>query len=81
MSTLRIDTNGNLLFVYNDRLQNLMSEGSSSIRRASHVEPTADGRWTADLTPVNGPTLGPFDSRGEALKEEVKWLEENYITA
>ena len=36
--------------------------GPPSIRRGSDVEPTADGRWTADLSRVGGPRLGPFCS-------------------
>ena len=34
--------------------------GKVSIRRASHVEPDATGRWFADLSPAGGPRLGPF---------------------
>lgn len=49
------------------------------ISRASAVEPNADGRWTADLAPVGGPVLGPFDTRGEALAAEVAWLRANVI--
>lgn len=48
--------------------------GTLAIRRASHVEPSADGRWTADLSPVGGPVLGPFGLRSEALAAEVAWL-------
>jgi hypothetical protein len=53
--------------------------GSLIIRRASHVEPTADGRWTADLSPVGGPLLGPFAGRGLALAAEQAWLSENWL--
>ena len=48
--------------------------GPAQIVRASHVEPTADGNWTADLSPVGGPFLGPFVKRTEALTAEVDWL-------
>jgi hypothetical protein len=48
--------------------------GPLKIRRASHVEPT-DGGWTADLSPLGGPTLGPFARRSEALSAEVDWIE------
>src|SRR4051794_33699093 len=36
----------------------LAALGAPSVTRASRVEPTPDGRWTADLSPVGGPTLG-----------------------
>jgi hypothetical protein len=49
--------------------------GELSIRRASHVEPDAAGRWHADLSPVNGPRLGPFERRSEALAAESRWLD------
>jgi hypothetical protein len=44
------------------------------ILRASYVEPNATGRWAADLDPVGGPVLGPFDHRSEALAAEQAWL-------
>ena len=53
--------------------------GQLSIQRGSHVEPTANGQWTADLSPVKGPVLGPFRSRSEALQAEREWLEENWL--
>ena len=31
--------------------------------------------WWADLTPVDGPVLGPFNTRDYALKEEIEWLQ------
>ncbi len=42
--------------------------------RASHVEPAPGGGWTADLSPVGGPTLGPFPLRSAALAAEAAWL-------
>lgn len=61
--------------VYADDLAGLMAEGRASIRRASHVEPAADGAgWTADLSPVGGPILGPFPLRAEALAAETAYL-------
>jgi hypothetical protein len=57
----------------------LSALGRPAISRASHVEPDQQGRWTADLSPVNGPRLGPFDSRSEALLAEHAWLELNWL--
>ncbi len=53
----------------------LAALGSPVIQRASHVEPTSDGLWLADLAPVQGPVLGPFARRSEALAAELAWLE------
>lgn len=60
-------------FVYNDDLIGLTEQGKTTIRRASHVEPCPGG-WQADMSPVNGPILGPFIKRSDALQEEVAWL-------
>jgi hypothetical protein len=53
--------------------------GKTLITRASHVELVGQGRWTADLTPVAGPVLGPFDLRSEALEAEQAWLAEHWL--
>jgi hypothetical protein len=53
--------------------------GHRVISRASHVEPDDSGRWLADLTPVAGPVLGPFDLRSEALEAELAWLVTNWL--
>jgi len=55
--------------------------GSLSVRRASHVEPDAEGLWWADLSPVDGPRLGPFMRRSDALSAEVAWIEEHWLTS
>ena len=33
--------------------------------------------WWADLLPVDGPVLGPFNTRDYALQEEIEWLHEH----
>jgi hypothetical protein len=53
----------------------LLALGRLSIERGSHVEPTSNGQWTADLSPVEGPLLGPFNCRSDALTAEREWLE------
>jgi hypothetical protein len=55
----------------------LAALGGLSIQRASHVEPDDDGQWWADLSPVNGPRLGPYTCRSQALAAEQGWLECN----
>ena len=59
----------------------LLSElGRLTISRGSQVEPTDAGYWTADLSPVGGPLLGPFESRSAALAAEREWLEQNWLS-
>ncbi len=48
--------------------------GRPQIRRVSHVEPDESGQWTADLSPVDGPRLGPFDKRNDAINAELEFL-------
>ncbi len=55
--------------------------GRLDIARGSHVEPTSAGEWTAELTPVGGPTLGPFTTRSQALLVEQQWLTEHWLPA
>jgi len=65
---------GSAITVYTEALD-LSKLGQLSIRRASHVEPSANGAWKADLSPVGGPLLGPFEKRSHALAAEADWLE------
>jgi hypothetical protein len=76
---LVIDPRGTLRCVYSEELD-LHTLGQTSVRRASHVEPTDDGQWTADLQPVGGPILGPFLVRSAALDAELHWLHEHWLT-
>ena len=48
------------------------------IKRSSHVE-FIDGNWLADMHPSDGPILGPFVTRKQALAAETKWLEDNHL--
>lgn len=74
-----VAASGLLRMVYDDRFD-LRAVGQPTISRGSQVEPTADGRWTADLHPVGGPILGPFDFRREALAAELAWLQRHWLT-
>ena len=75
---LLIDASGNGRCVYAEAIE-LRRLGRLSVRRGSHVEPDHTGRWTADLSPVNGPILGPYSSRQQALEAELAWLEEHWL--
>jgi hypothetical protein len=70
---LVVDAGGEVRCVYGEELD-LREIGKLQITRASHVEPDAEGYWWADMAPVEGPVLGPFRSRTEALQAERKWL-------
>jgi hypothetical protein len=69
---------GDVRCVYEEAID-LNALGRPAIVRASHVEPDADGRWRADLSPVGGPVLGPYNRRGEALAAERDWLERHWL--
>lgn len=75
---LLINPTGDIRCVYDESID-LSSIGQVSIRRGSHVEPTPNGQWTADLSPVNGPMLGPFVTRTDALTAEVNWLRDHWL--
>ena len=73
---LFIAPDGSALAIYNEAID-LQTLGTTTITRASHVEPDESGRWFADI--VDGPTLGPFTRRSEALAAEVAWLTEHRL--
>lgn len=80
--TFKIKRDGTIKFIYDDDVfETLKVLGPSSIRRASHVEPipNTNGLWYSDMSPVDGPELGPFLSRDEALKAEREWIETNVL--
>ena len=76
---LLIDPRGQVHCLYGEAVD-LAVLGSLSIRRASHVEPDEQGRWWADLSPVDGPMLGPFEQRSQALEAEAAWLESHLLS-
>ena len=73
-----ITSTGNARCIYSETLD-LSVLGHIAIERASHVEPDKNGRWLADLSPVDGPVLGPFRLRSEALDAERVWLETHWL--
>jgi len=75
---LIVSPGGTVRAVYSEEIE-FGSLGPVVISRASHVEPDDSGRWLADLTPVAGPVLGPFDLRSEALEVEHAWLATNWL--
>jgi hypothetical protein len=75
---LVIDRRGSVRCLYDETID-LSALGLAIIRRASHVEPDAAGRWWADLAPVVGPRLGPFGKRSHALDAERNWLELHWL--
>jgi len=73
-----VEANGAVRCAYSEEID-LAAIGSPVIRRASHVEPDQQGRWLADMSPLSGPLLGPFQLRSEALAAEHDWLETNWL--
>jgi hypothetical protein len=77
---LIVEKDGRVRGIYGEEIA-LDALGSPRITRASHVEPDDQGRWLADMAPVGGPVLGPYERRSDALDSEVAWLEENWLVA
>jgi hypothetical protein len=77
---LLIHVGGEVRCVYGEAID-LHVLGQPHIRRASTVEPDEQGRWWVDLAPVQGPRLGPFQRRSQALDAEQQWLIRHWLTA
>jgi hypothetical protein len=69
---------GTLKYIYDDSLLPLTKLGQATTKRASHVEPE-NNSWVVDLSPINGPKLGPFQLREQALQAERAWIHEYKI--
>jgi len=69
-----VQPDGSVKFIYDDALKEIMNLGDFVVKRASRVEPTPEGKWTADMELSGGPVLGPFETRAEALEAEKVWL-------
>lgn len=76
---LVIDAAGTTNCIYTDFLD-LARLGEIRVRRASQCEPDERGRLWADLAPVAGPQLGPFKRRSDALRAEVAWLRQHWLS-
>jgi len=79
---LVITAGGTIRCVYGEAFD-LTTLGEVTLHRGSHVEADDRNQWWADLSPVNGPRLGPFPfaCRNQALDAERAWLEQNWLTA
>ena len=75
-----INNCGNCRCVY-DEASPVSALGRIRIRRGSHVEPVAGGKWLADMSPVGGPVLGPFNFRSRALAAERRWLAKHWMSS
>lgn len=75
---LIINQQGHGRCIYDETLP-LQQLGKIKIRRGSHVEPIEGGKWIADMKPVDGPVLGPFNIRSQALAAERRWLEKHWL--
>jgi len=75
---LLVEPDGSIRCIYGENID-LHALGNVAIARGSHVEPDQQGRWFADLAPVDGPKLGPFDLRSAALDAEVAWLPAHWL--
>ncbi len=76
---LVVDPRGAIRAIYDEAIE-FAALGRAEISRASHVEPDANGGWSADLSPVGGPLLGSFGRRSEALQAEHAWLEKHWLS-
>jgi len=78
MHEILIAPDGTVRVIYSDALAPLLAGlGDVKTARASHVEPARCWGWCADMSPVDGPMLGPFQLRDDALKAEAAWLREH----
>ncbi|WP_397570410.1 hypothetical protein [Schlesneria sp. T3-172] len=76
MMDLVVAPNGTVTAIYAETID-FRILGPTTITRASQVEPDADGQWFAHI--IDGPVLGPFARRSDALAAEVDWLTQNRL--
>ena len=77
---LFITPDGRVKALYGEEIP-LEELGTLSITRASFVEPAVEGGWQVDLSPVNGPVIGPFQYRSQGLDAERQWLLTHHLSA
>ena len=81
MVSIIIDPQGGIRHIYDDSLIDYdKAMGVFHVKRASFVEPRKTSRgWQVDLSPVGGPSFGPFHLRKDALAAEIEWLERHNV--
>lgn len=70
---LIVKPGGVIITIYSDAFE-YKNLGEPHIRRVSKVEPTQSGLWIADLSLVDGPILGPFEKRCDAIDAELEYV-------
>jgi hypothetical protein len=75
---LSIDRAGGVKAIYSDGFDWRVL-GRPTIQRASQVEPDHLGLWWADMSLSNGPKIGPFARRTDAIAAEIAWLEKHRL--
>jgi hypothetical protein len=74
---------GDVYAVYSDELMTLLrpKRQNLNVERIGIVEyyNDAPGWWVDLLDSVDGPLIGPFSTRREALEAEQKWLSEHLM--
>ena len=75
---ISIDTKGDIRGIYRDEFP-WRELGKPMVQRASHVEPDSFGLWWADLELSDGPKIGPFARRIDAIAAEIAWLEKHRL--
>ena len=75
---LSITPKGDIRGIYTDAFP-WQELGKALVQRASNVEPDHLGLWWADLSLSNGPKIGPFARRADAIAAEVRWLEKHHL--
>ena len=75
---LSISPKGDIRGIYTDAFP-WQILGKTLVQRASNVEPDHLGLWWVDLSLSDGPKIGPFARRADAIAAEVAWLEKHRL--
>jgi hypothetical protein len=75
--TMTVAPDGTMRCLYTEEID-LSAIGNMAIQRTSNVNPDDMGQWWAEILP-DGPLLGPFAKRSEALAAEIDYIENNVL--
>jgi hypothetical protein len=75
---LIVSPEGRVKCLYGEAID-LKALGTIRVSRASYVEPDVNANWWANMAASEGPLLGPFTTRTQALKAEEEWLLQNRL--